>query len=191
MQKEATIHPLKLTGKNLAYAISIMDKLYALPRTGWVDRKIKNPETVGEHTDELVMWAEKYFKIDGLAEILRIHDWAESDPKVGDIRTDPNCPPERRMSKADKKALEMAAMKKIRAKLGADGQRIYDLWWEFEQKETERAKIANQLDKLQSIIKSIDYEVSQEFLQNLGPEITHPVLISLLQDKIILTVAKY
>lgn len=67
-------YPLILSGQSFVNAQKVIDLLYQIPRTGWVDRNVINPETVGEHTDELVTLAERLFNIPGLGKMLKIHD---------------------------------------------------------------------------------------------------------------------
>lgn len=74
-----------------ANALKVVDGLYKEKRTGWVKRGVKNPETVGEHTDALIVLAKKVCAIKKdlnqtkLERMLQIHDWPEY--KTGDIVT--------------------------------------------------------------------------------------------------------
>lgn len=164
---------LKLEGTQYIFSQEIFNSLHQLARTGYVDRGIENPETVGEHTDELVILAHKYFrKIKDLDVMMIIHDWPESDEKVGDLRTDKNCPADKRISGIEKYLREREAMKKICSKLGKQGVYFFSLWEEFEKQETHRAKIAKQLDKFQMVMKAIEYQATgqgsfaQEFIHS-------------------------
>jgi len=71
------LYPLKLEAPYAQKARQIIRRLYQIPRTGWLDRNVQNPETVGEHSDELVKLAEELFEIPGLSLMLKIHDWPE------------------------------------------------------------------------------------------------------------------
>jgi len=169
-------------GKYFDIAQAVIDKLYDIPRTGWVDRGVKNPETVGEHTDELIVLAERHFHVLKLGLMLKIHDWPESDPTVGDRRTDPLCPPKKRWTKEQKYQAEREAMLTICANLGPHGPMIFSLWMEFAEQQTPRARRAYQLDKFQLIMKAIQYQKegqpvnAQEFIDYDGPAITDPFL---------------
>lgn len=173
-----------------SYVLEIITGLYQIPRTGWVDRGIKNPETVGEHSDQLVILAKLFPEIIHLDKMLKIHDWAEYDKSVGDLRTDPFCPTDNRVTKEEKKVLELEAIKKICRRLGPYGKMVFTLWLEYEKGETERAKIAFQLDKLQAILKAIYYEKNgepagaQEFIDYSGKFIIHPRLKNILDRAI-------
>jgi putative hydrolase of HD superfamily len=183
--------PLSLKGVNREYALNIIKTLYKIKRTGWVDRGVKNPETVGEHTDQLIILANQYFpEISGLNKMLKIHDWPEADKNVGDRRTDVFCLKNHRITKKRKKILELEAMKDICINLGYSGKVIINLWLEYEKAETKRAKIAYQIDKLQAILKAIDYQrngqpvVAQEFIDCNGDTIQDPILKNVLKKAI-------
>jgi putative hydrolases of HD superfamily len=186
--KKHSQYPLAFTGKNFKKAQAINDRLHKLPRAGWVDRGVKNSESVGEHTDESVALAEKYFKVEGLSKMLRVHDWPESDKEIGDRRTDRNCPKKDRWSKRKKHNVEFKAMRQICLTLGSAGKEIFDLWLEFEEGKTERAKIAYQLDKMQAIKKAIEYHKSgesvvvQDFIDDCEKKITNPVILQMLAE---------
>ena len=183
-------YPLELEGVYLAKAQEVIDKLYTIPRSGWRDRGVENPETVGEHTDELVLLSDKLFCVPGLNGMLKVHDWPESDDKVGDRRTDPYCSQNKRCSLKKKHEDELAAMDAICRGLGPQGKEIFDLWLEYEARQTTRAIIAYQLDKYQAIMKAIDYQlkgqpvVAMEFIGYDGPKIEHPILRMLLDRAI-------
>ena len=189
-QKEYSQSPLYFHEPYKSYALTIIAGLYQIPRTGWVDRGVKNPETVGEHIDDLVIWAKLFPEIIGLDKMLKVHDWVEWDPKVGDLRTDPNCPADHRVTKEEKKARELEAMKKICRNLGPYGKFTFSIWWEYEEGKTERAQISFQLNKLHPILKAIFYHKNgepscpQEFIDYNGPFIVNPKLKGILDNAI-------
>lgn len=179
---------LKIGSGYIIIAQSIIDKLDQLPRSRWVDRGVKNPETVGEHTEELIKLANKYFpSLYGLAKMLKIHDWPESDETIGDPRTDPLCPETKRWTKEDKNEAELIVMKKICDSLGREGRRLFKLWQEYEKRKTPRSLIAHQLDNFQAIAQAIRYQkqgqpvIAQEFIDYYGAEIKHPGLRDLIE----------
>jgi len=182
--------PLKINGQYHKIAQKIVYDLRKVKRTGWVDRGVREPETVYEHTETLIILADKYFSdIAGLTRMLKIHDWAESDKKVGDRRTDKFCPIETRWNKEQKFEVELAAMQNICQKLEIYGDEIMNLWLEYEKRETERARIAYELDKFQAIIKAIEYQKAgepvkaSEFIGADGPKIKHGILRRILREK--------
>jgi putative hydrolase of HD superfamily len=177
-------YPLEISCRDFSAVQEIIDRLHKIPRTGWVDHGVKNPETVGEHTDAIVELSEKYFDIAGLSLMLKIHDWPESDPRVGDRRTDRLCPKKYRWSKKRKFQAEFKAMRQIcfSFKNLILARELFSLWLEFEKNKTERAKIANQLDKFQAIWQAVKYQKQGwavdpwEFINNTGKIITNFIL---------------
>lgn len=191
MNKKHSQYPLSLEGVYHKYALTIISALYKIKRTGWVDRGVENPETVGEHTEQLIILANLFFpKMRGLNKMLKIHDWPEAKENVGDRRTDNFCPEDHRITKEEKKILEIEAMEDICFNLGRSGKKIMNLWLEYEEAKTERAKIAHQIDKLQAILKAIEYQkdgqpvIAQEFIDYSGDVIQHPILKNILLEAI-------
>ena len=182
--------PLKIKGQYRKIAQRVIYDLKNVKRTGWVDRGVREPETVHEHTEALIALADKYFPdMVGLTRMLKIHDWAGSDKKVGDRRTDNLCPVEKRWTKEQKFEAELAAMQKICQKLEIYGDEILALWLEYEEKKTERARIAYELDKFQMIMKAIEYQKAGEpvkafeFFVEDGPKVKHRILRIILREK--------
>ncbi len=169
----------------------IIRSLYDIPRTGYKDRGVEDPETVGEHTDAVVILGRQlYPHITGLSKMLEIHDWAESDKRIGDARTDKYCPEGKRWSKEEKYETELAIMQEICSGLKQNGKEILSLWLEFEENKTKRARIAKQLDKLQMILKAIEYQkqgepiIAKEFIDSSGKEIIFPKMKAVLKEAI-------
>ncbi len=180
--------PFNFKKARRAFVLDIIAQLYQTPRTGWVDRGVKNPETVGEHTDALIALARKYYPfMPELIPMLKIHDWAETNKQIGDARTDEHCPPDHRWTKEKKFEVEFATMKKICSRLGASGQRILMLWLEFEENKTACARAGHQLDRLQRVLKAINYQrvgepvIAQEFIDHDKIHIQDPPLIKALE----------
>jgi putative hydrolase of HD superfamily len=160
-------------------ALEQLSALHSLRRTGWVKRGMENAETVGQHTAECEMKAALVAEVVGvnrakLVDMLKVHDWAESDPKVGDIS--PHCG----VSRDEKHARELAAMRDLCGRL-ENGDRILALWLEFEEGVTPEAVVAKQIDKLQMADRAVRYMFEQgldpaEFLADADRNVSHPVL---------------
>lgn len=89
--------------------------------------------------------------------IALVHDLAEA--LTGDI--DARDIKNQKVTKAEKQEREMAAMEKICGTLPAErGEEIYNLWEEYQQKETKEAKFINALDKIETLthVVEIGYE---------------------------------
>jgi len=110
-------------------------------------------ESVAEHTWRMSLMAVLIepllkTKVDTarMLKMIIIHDLVEAEAKdvsALDVLRDPSI-------RIQKEAREKAAIENIRAALShTNGQEIYDLFYEFEHKETYEAKVANALDKLE------------------------------------------
>lgn len=153
--------PLKIKGIYLPFALEVISGLYKIPRTGWVDRDVEHPETVGQHIDDLLEMADFFFPdCYGLKKMLKIHDWPEWKKEVGDRRTDKYCPEDHRYDPQAKRIAEREAMFDICQKLGPYGAIIFNLYLEYDAGITLRAQRANQLDKLQVDLKAIKYQIA-------------------------------
>ena len=180
------ISPLNIPRYYHYDALKVINGLYTIPRTGFKDRGVKNCETVGEHTDAVILMAKELFpEIINLQRMLKIHDWPEF--LTGDLRTDSYATKEQKVSKKEKYDLELQAMKVICNRLGYYGREILALWLEFESQETRRAKIAKEIDKVQSILKASYYEAQGEqvlarhFYEEYKNQIKEPKLIKKLE----------
>jgi len=107
-------------------------------------------ESVAEHSWQMALMAilmysylEHPIAIEKTLKMILIHDLVEAE--VGDIPFFENTD-----RKTAKQALEQKAIEGIRNQLPPPiGQEIYDLWYEFEEKETIEAKFAKALDHLE------------------------------------------
>lgn len=125
-----------------------------LERKGWKRKNIPQIETVASHSWQMAMIAfylsttikEKY-DFNKIIHLCLIHDLAESI--IGDIT------PKEEAYK-NKQIIEKEAMKKISQDTNCPY--LYDLFIEYEEKKTDEAKLANDLDKVDMYIQSLDYE---------------------------------
>ena len=176
-------------------APDVIERLQALKRTGWVRRDVRNPESVQEHSvacrnlviSEINSLTEFTVKEkEELLDMLEIHDWAESDPGVGDLvilKTNVD----RETLKKEKTRLELEAITKICEKLGDKGKIILELWKRFEDGQDSLSSFAHQVDKLQAMEKAFEYEKegqtvsAQDFIEHDEERIVHMVLVKRLQ----------
>lgn len=129
-------------------------KLKHLERTGWIQKNIKNPETVASHSYQMALMAlylskdySNQYDFNKVIKMCICHDLAESC--IGDITPQD-------VTYKNKRQEEAKAMQNIAN--GCCFDELYDLYIEYEQKETNESKLANDLDKLDMYIQSIDYE---------------------------------
>lgn len=181
--------------KYTSIAPDVIERLQTLKRTGWVRRGVNNPESVQEHSvalrDLVISEMNSLTEFSAnekeeLLDMLEIHDWAESDPSVGDrviLKTDTN----KETLEKEKFDAELEAMVKICEKLGNKGKTILELWKKFENGQDPLSSFAHQVDKLQAMEKAFEYEKegqnvsAQDFIENDKKMIIHPVLIKRLQ----------
>jgi len=143
-------------------APEIIKKLQALPRTGWVQWGIENPETVYEHICAIRMLAAGYKEelnlsdeeLQDLLNILEVHDWPEALVGDGVILGDEENVEKKR---AYKETREMEAMETICASL-EEGSYILSLYTRYTQGSDRIAKLAKQIEKLQAVQKAAEYE---------------------------------
>lgn len=147
-------------------AADIYISLKDIPRTGWVIRNVKNPETVYDHTVSLVLLADTVAKeigltdteTDDLKHILEIHDWAEA--LAGDEyipNEDANSYQERKKLKAER---EDSALKTL-LKDKPFKEVVENLFARYENKTDEIARLAKELDKYQALELALQYEAEQ------------------------------
>ncbi|MFZ2310786.1 MAG: hypothetical protein WAW11_04570, partial [Patescibacteria group bacterium] len=81
-------YPLEVPSYCKPTVAKIINGLYEIPRTGFRDRGVLNPETVGQHVDSSLKLAQKLFPDRWRVFLmLKIHDWPEFFLKF-DPRTD-------------------------------------------------------------------------------------------------------
>ncbi len=141
----------------------IWEKLAEVPRTGWVQWEIPDPETIAEHVlavRELAFrWRDKIdlsdTDFDDLLAIIEVHDWPEVI--VGDLvimGDEQNVIALR----ADKRKKEKAAMIELCENIPA-GEEALILYERYEAGAEPVALYARQLDKLQAVLLAREYEM--------------------------------
>lgn len=136
---------------NLAFYEEV-GRLKTLPRTGWVQRGIPNPESVADHMYRSQFIAYDLAKILGAdpqacAFMMMVHDLAEA--RVGDIT--PNCG----VSKQEKAQLERKAAIEL-AELSGNPE-FLSVFLEFEEKKTLHSHIGNDSDALECVMQALTY----------------------------------
>ena len=135
-----------------------INKLKRIKRSGWVVDKVKNPESVAEHsfrTAVMCMFLGKGRRLDleKAMKMALIHDIAEA--RIGDIISYwryPKAVPVR--EKAEKEQKAMAAMAS-----GLEGGRgLLELWKEYEARKTKEAMFVKQVEKLEMALQALEYE---------------------------------
>lgn len=160
--------------------------LEELPRRGWVDRGVKKPESVQDHTISLrgIGFETKLsdYNKSFLLDMLEVHDWPEGVLKIDEVIVTRDAE-EKRNKKAIKFEKEYSALRGVCDKLGGMGSEIFNLWLRFEKSDDPLASFARQIDKYQAIEKALEYERTQgikcfkDFHDYSRNEIKHPFLI--------------
>ncbi len=171
--------------------LALAEKLKFELRHSWLSSG--RQESVAEHTWRMALMGvllEPYLdqEIDTtrMLKMVIVHDLVEAE--AGDI-------PAFNITSDDIKALkqekEVQAIESLRSQLGcAIGQHIYELWYEFEEKQTYEAKVANALDKLEVQIQhnhadiSTWLEIEQEFVFLMGKHTGFDSCLELFRDLI-------
>lgn len=148
--------------RNILKLINFSEKLKYELRHSYLSNG--RQESVAEHSWRLSLMAimiEKHLSkpidLEKLLKMTIIHDLVEAE--VGDIPAFDTMNDEQKRNMKHKN--EIMAIEKIRDMLGNTlGNDIYELWMEFEEKETYEAKVANGLDKLEAQIQHNEADLS-------------------------------
>jgi len=136
----------------------IVGKLKRIPRTGWKVRRVKNSESIADHsfrTALLGMVLSDLEKMDTekVIRMLLLHDIEES--VIGDI----TAIKKRNMNREKLKVRQLKAVEKVLSNLPETLRKKYiSLWNEMEDCKTEEAKFCKDVDKLEMMIQADDYE---------------------------------
>lgn len=147
---------------NILEIIKLGEKLKSEMRHSWLSNG--RQESVAEHTWRVSLMAmlmepNLKQKVDTtrLLKMIIIHDLVEAE--AGDIPAFDTL--DNIKAKEQKSMNEMKSIEKIRDTLGGSlGDELYNLWFEFENKETYEAKVANALDKLEAQIQHNEADIS-------------------------------
>lgn len=159
-----------MTLERILTFLSIAGNLKRIKRSGWLKRKIESPESVGDHTFRLCLFAlvlcqQQAQDLDRrkCLEMALVHDLAESI--VGDIA------PHHGVSQHAKFEAEKSAMMQLCEIL--EDNAILDLWLEYEAGTTEEARLVRDLDVLETALQAVEYaqlgadrSVAKEFLES-------------------------
>lgn len=128
--------------------------LKSLPRSGWLDCGIDQPETVAAHSWQMALMAmvlsgtlDEEYDYNKVMKMCLCHDLAESI--IGDLT-----PHDERY--CNKSACEQLAMEKISEE--ADFPEAYWLLKEYEEEKTPEARFTHDLDKIDMYAQALYYE---------------------------------
>lgn len=125
-------------------------------RTGWELRNIDDPESVADHTWgtalNVLIHAPDGMNREKALKMALIHDIGEAE--VGDI-AHRAVDAEEEISGEEKEELETEAVKKLSEALGEE---LYELWKEYEERETKEAKFVKDMDLIDMCLTALKYE---------------------------------
>ncbi|XP_038624707.1 5'-deoxynucleotidase HDDC2 [Tachyglossus aculeatus] len=171
------------SGRSLLQFMRLLGQLKRVPRTGWVYRNVKKPESVSDHMYRMSIMAlvteDKNLNKDRCVRLALVHDMAECI--VGDIAPADNVP------KEEKHRREEEAMKQLTRLLSEDVRKeIFDLWEEYENQASAEAKFVKELDQCEMILQAFEYEELenrpgrlQDFYDSTAGKFSHPEIIRL------------
>ena len=164
----------------------IIGKLKHLRRTGWVMRNVPCAETVASHSWRMALMAiQKESELSALnvdtnkvIEMCLLHD--VSEVIVGDIVPEEHQVTNKKISKAEKKELEINAIRTLSEKYNFP--KLQNLFEEYEEQKTPEAVIVKNLDKLDMLLQAYEYlqqypEIQKlnEFMEYNEKDITLPI----------------
>ncbi len=180
-------------------------RLKALRRQGWIDRGVREPESVADHSFRLALmaWllAQERPSLDAerAAVLALAHDVAEAlagdrTPFDTALRTGAEREPLFRQrpvydpaAEAEKTAAERAALREMAALLPAPvAAELIAAWEEYEAGQTPEARFVRQLDKLETVLQALEYRERQpeliidSFVLGALDEVRDPLLRALL-----------
>jgi 5'-deoxynucleotidase YfbR-like HD superfamily hydrolase len=159
-------------------------RLKEVKRSGWVRHGISDSESVADHsfrTSFMAMIVGDSLNLDSdkLMRMALIHDLAEA--VAGDIT------PYDDISLEEKHEMEKEAINELFGNL-TDGSRYIDLWVEYENGESQEARLVRSLDKLEMAITASEYQRMNptlnlaEFIQKAEESIDIPEVKAILSE---------
>lgn len=137
---------------DLSYLIHILGKLKELPRSGWVNKKIKNPETVASHSYGValltLLFAPTNLDKEKCLKMAIIHDLQEAI--VGDIT------PYDDITAEEKSQIETQAVQRIEEQIQIEG--LKEIFAEYEANKTPEARFVKDMDKLDAVLQAKYYD---------------------------------
>jgi len=165
------------TADRLAF-FHVLERLKTQKRTGWINRKIPEPESISDHMYRMSILAlctsDEKLDIAKCVMMCVVHDLAEAH--VGDITPSEGIP------KEEKHRMEAEAMHNFVHEMlhnSSAAQRIMSLWEEYEAGQTAEAKFVKDLDRLEFALQTGEYErrhkmCLQSFVDGSLPKLQHP-----------------
>lgn len=149
-----------MDNENIIKFIETVNKLKEVRRAGWVERGVKNPESVADHNFLAALLCmvipAKGVDKESAIKMAMVHDLAES--VIGDIITTDKWKAGGKMSRPERVKMEAKAFEGILANLDKEtADEILGLWNEFEQRKTKEAKFVHDVENAETLIQANIY----------------------------------
>jgi len=134
--------------------LMVAGKLKTIPRTGWVESGVDDPESVADHSYRTALTAMVLSDTLGLdtCKVMRmalLHDLAEAE--TGDMTP--------MMKRSNHLETENKAMRLILAGLDESQRTLYwETWLEYQGKETEESILVHDADKIDMLLQAYEYQ---------------------------------
>lgn len=160
--------------------LSEVGKLKDVPRSGWVLYKVRDPESVSDHSFRVALMAMLYapelkLNSDKCVKMALVHDLEEVHTKDIATRADEK---NQAVSRVDKPKIEKDAFYKLMRLLKGGNDEVARLWCEYHDCKTEEARLVFDLDKIEMVLQAVEYAKSkrtaedlEEFFQTSKPRI--------------------
>ncbi len=156
--------------ENLVEFFHIAGKLKLEKRRGWIIKKVKEPESVSDHSFRLALLAMVFAERQGLdvckaMKMALVHDLPEA--LCGDvavrIQEELQQIPNKEKEENEAKAFE----EEIKLLPGGIAEEFRKLFDEFNKRESKEAKLVYELDRLEALFQATEYEKEGNFETNL------------------------
>jgi putative hydrolase of HD superfamily len=173
-----------MTTKDIIKFSNSIGKSKKLKRSGWIREKVKNPESVADHSFRVIvlsMVLATHFRVDQtkLIKMAIIHDLGET--KTGDLVVERG----KKVNTTEKYKKEMLEDQAVVDLIGKFGKEYHRIFHEMIERKSKEAQLFWQIDKLEMAMQAREYEREQglrgaEFYENARMHIKDPVLLECL-----------
>lgn len=135
----------------------LISNLKHLPRKGWVERGVNQPETVASHMYRMAMCAfalKGTYDLEKVIKMCLVHDVGESI--VGDITPADNVAPEEKYRQEEQAVQHIASLLPVWGK-----EQVLALWKAYEEEDSVEAAVVRDLDKFDMVVQAFEYEQKQ------------------------------
>lgn len=161
---------------NLQKFMEFTAKLKDTPRTGWLMKKVSNPESVSDHMHRVALLAlilapkQKNLDINKCIKMALVHDLCEAI--VGDIANPYKGNPVyqgKEISREEKSKIEFQGLKELVKYLEpVQAKEIKQMFLDVDQRRTAEGEFVDDLDKLELAFQTLHYENNNRTAEDLN-----------------------